>query len=182
MEEKENRPLTPKEKKFVEKYLLHLNASKAAEESGYSKKTCGQIGYQLLQRSSIQRAIQEAMERRAKRTEITADKVLKELARIAFSDISDYVTFEDGAVIIRDSSELTEDQTRCIAEVSDSTYKDERKRSFKLHDKVKAIDMALRHLGLYLDKSEVKLQGKLSFDEIIDLAEKKDGHDGQNQD
>lgn len=165
--------LTDKQERFIEEYLVDFNALQAAIRAGYSKDSAGAIGHENLNKPEISARIREAIEKRSKRTEITADNVLRELGRIVFSDIKDYLKFDNGEMVIKDSDDLTEDQSHCISEVTDSYYKEERKRSFKLHDKVKAIDMALRHLGLYLDKNEIKLQGKLTFDEIIDLAEQK---------
>lgn len=77
--------LTPKQARFVEEYLIDLNATQAAIRAGYSKKTAGQIGDQNLKKLHISKSIQEAQAKRSERTEITQDRVLQELARIAFS-------------------------------------------------------------------------------------------------
>ena len=68
--------LTAKQSRFVEEYLVDLNATQAAARAGYSAKTAEQQGYQLLQKTSVQQAIAEAMSKRSERTEITADQVL----------------------------------------------------------------------------------------------------------
>lgn len=78
--------LTPKQKKFIDEYLLDLNATQAAIRAGYSAKTANRIGPQLLVKSWISEEIQKAMQRREKRTEITVDRVVKELAAIALDD------------------------------------------------------------------------------------------------
>lgn len=82
--------LTPKQKNFIDEYLLDLNATQAAIRAGYSRKTANRIGPQLLVKTCIQEELAKAMQRRAKRTEITADRVLKELAAIALDDAADY--------------------------------------------------------------------------------------------
>ncbi|WP_213431657.1 terminase small subunit, partial [Paenibacillus dendritiformis] len=74
--------LTAKQKAFVQEYLIDLNATQAAIRAGYSAKTARKIGAENLTKPDIQKAIQEAMERREKRTEITQDRVLQELAKI----------------------------------------------------------------------------------------------------
>ncbi|WP_310715492.1 terminase small subunit, partial [Burkholderia multivorans] len=78
--------LSAKHQRFVDEYLIDLNATKAAERAGYSKRTAGQIGFELLKKPEIAEAISEAMKAREQRTGITQDRVLRELARIAFFD------------------------------------------------------------------------------------------------
>jgi len=79
--------LTDKQQRFVKEYLVDLNATQAAIRAGYSQKTAGSIGEENLRKPEIAAAIQEAMEARSRRTEITADRVLQELAKIGFADI-----------------------------------------------------------------------------------------------
>jgi phage terminase small subunit len=82
-------PLNEKQKRFVKEYLVDLNATQAAIRAGYSKKTAGSQGQRLLKNVEIQTAIQASATRRAQRTEITADRVVEELATVAFSRASD---------------------------------------------------------------------------------------------
>jgi len=81
------RDLTKKQKRFVDEYLIDLNATQAAIRAGYSEKTAYSTGQRLTKNAEIQSYIQERQESRQKRTEITQDKVLQELAKIAFADI-----------------------------------------------------------------------------------------------
>ena len=82
--------LTVKQERFVEEYLVDLNATQAAIRAGYSSKTAEQMGYQLLQKTSVQKALQEAIEERSKRTGITQEKVIEEIGKIAFAEAHDY--------------------------------------------------------------------------------------------
>ncbi len=75
--------LTEKQKTFVREYLVDLNATQAAIRAGYSQKRASELGYQLLQKTTVQQEIQKAMDARAKRTEITADYVLQGLKTVA---------------------------------------------------------------------------------------------------
>ena len=75
--------LTPKQTRFVEEYLVDLNATAAAKRAGYSEKTAEQQGYQLLQKSSVQRAVTKAKESRSERTGITQDEVIQGLKKEA---------------------------------------------------------------------------------------------------
>ena len=81
--------LTPKQQCFVNEYLIDLNATQAAIRAGYSEKTANRIGPQLLVKTCVSEAIQQARQELEKRTQITADLVLKELAAIALDDASD---------------------------------------------------------------------------------------------
>lgn len=71
------RQLTPKQQLFCEEYLCSLNATQAAIKAEYSEKTAEQLGYQLLQKTSVQKYIRQHKQDRANRTEITQDYVLK---------------------------------------------------------------------------------------------------------
>ena len=165
--------LTGKQKMFVLEYLVDLNATAAARRAGYSEKTAEIIGHENLRKPNIQAAIGEAQQKREKRTEITSDKVLQQLAKIAFGDIKDFVAFENArverdigedeegntiklikeysAVKIRPSDEV--DGT-LLAEVSET--KDGLK--IKRHDSLKALELIGKHLGMFTDK--VELTGK----------------------
>lgn len=79
--------LNPKQARFVAEYLIDLNATQAAIRSGYSEKTAYSQGQRLLKNAEAAKAIEKAMAKRSARTEITADRVLAELAKIGFSDI-----------------------------------------------------------------------------------------------
>lgn len=78
--------LTDKQKQFVNEYIVDLNATQAAIRAGYSQRTADRIGPELLGKTCVANAIQEAQQRREKRTEITADRVVKELWNIITAD------------------------------------------------------------------------------------------------
>lgn len=151
--------LSPKQNQFVSEYLVDLNATKAALRAGYSEKTAAQIGYKLLQRPDVQEAIQDARNAQEVRTQITSDKVLRELARIAFADASDYVKVVTlspkktvgvplGAVVLTPTEKLTADQKAAIASIEE-TQAGIRVRT---HDKVKALELLGKHLGIFTEK------------------------------
>ena len=76
--------LTAKQKRFRDEYLIDLNATQAAIRAGYSSKTANEQGARLLANVSVQEAIAKATAERSKRTGISQDRVIQELARIAF--------------------------------------------------------------------------------------------------
>lgn len=75
--------LTPKQQRFVEEYLIDLNATQAAIRSGYSEKTAYSVGHENLKKPEIQKAIQEAQESLSKKTQLTVDMVVKGLLKEA---------------------------------------------------------------------------------------------------
>lgn len=141
--------LTEKQARFVAEYLVDLNATQAAIRAGYSEKTAEVIGYENLRKPQIQEAIQVAMDARAKRTEITQDRVLQELAAIGFSRTTDFIRIDQmGHVILTPTDELTEDQQRAIAGIKDGKFGVE----LKLHDKLRALEKLGEHLGMFSGK------------------------------
>lgn len=158
--------LTDKQQSFIEEYLIDLNATQAAIRAGYNKKTARQIGAENLSKPVIQEAINAAMARRSKRTEITADKVLQQLAKIAFADIKDFVEFgpkeevvkelEDGTKIINIYPSVRikpSDQVdgSILAEVSEGRDGIKIKRN----DQVKALELLGKHLAIFNDKLDI---------------------------
>lgn len=85
--------LTAKQKRFVDEYLVDLNATQAAIRAGYSKKTASSIGDENLRKPDIQEYLQARMSEREERTEITQDMVLQEFWNIAIADANDLVEF-----------------------------------------------------------------------------------------
>lgn len=146
--------LTPKQERFVQEYLIDLNATQAAIRAGYSEKTARQIASRELSKVNVQEAIAAGMSARAERTQITQDRVLQEYARIAFSNMKDFASFGEDGVILKDLASMDDDAARCVAEVSESTSKDGGSIRFKLHDKKGALDSIARHLGMFTDKTE----------------------------
>ena len=180
--------LRPQQQDFVNEYLVDLNAKQAARRAGYSERTAEQQGYQLLQKPLVQAAIEVALLARSKRTQITADEVLKEWGLLAFADMRDYMEWDAGGVTLKASSELTEDQTRAISEIVE--YKTEKTSTVrvKLHDKRGALDSVAKHLGMMVDRSQhvtgspqeyaeaQVIQSKLrdmSLEELLDLRESR---------
>lgn len=79
--------LNDRQKRFCEEYLIDRNATQAAIRAGYSEKTAHSIGNENLKKPEIEKYITELKEKQSKRTEITADKVLRELGMMAFSEV-----------------------------------------------------------------------------------------------
>lgn len=181
--------LTAKQRAFVREYLIDLNATQAAIRAGYSEKTAGQVGAENLKKPEIATAISGAMDLRAKRTEITADRVMQELAKIGFADIRKAVTWQTSLITEEDnpeggdvavvknivtnnvqlvaSEDIDDDTAAAIAEISQNTNGG---LKIKLHDKRAALVDMGRHLGMFKDKVDVNLSGKIEAlpDEQLD--------------
>jgi len=143
-----------KHERFAAEYVIDLNATQAAIRTGYSEKTAGQIGFELLKKPEIQEAISAAMKARSERTEITADRVLKEIARLAFLDIRKAFN-ADGS--LKPIHELDDDTAAAIAglEVSEIRGEDGVStvlKKIRLSDKRASLELAGRHLQMWNDK------------------------------
>lgn len=147
--------MTKKQKRFVEEYLIDLNATKAAIRAGYSPKTANEQGSQNLAKLSIQAAIDKAMAERSRRTGINQDRVIRELAKIALVNPADVVDMDSATV----KPDANRDDTACIASVRIRTLfsKDGPviEREVKILDKLKALELLGKHLGLFTDKLKV---------------------------
>lgn len=166
--------LTAKQAAFVKEYLVDLNATQAAIRAGYSGRTAEKIGSENLHKPEIQDAIQAAMHQRSKKTEITAERVLEELARIAFADatkLARVVDGEDGPLVeLTPTSELSEAQRSAIAGIKQGKYGVE----IASCDKLKALELLGRHLAMFTDKTESKVDGVMKIElspELEGLAE-----------
>ena len=152
------RKLTPKQKRFVDEYLIDLNATKAAIRAGYSAKTAASIGEENLRKPEIQGALAERMKARSVRTEVTQDRVIAELAKIAFGDARDVMLWGPSGVKLLDSKTLTDDQAAQVAEVAERVSEAGVSLKLKTHDKVGALKLLGEHLGMF--RQRVELTGK----------------------
>lgn len=148
--------LTQKQQRFIDEYLIDLNATQAAIRAGYSVKTANEQGSQNLAKLSIQQAIAERMAERSKRTGVNQDRVVLELAKIAFVKMTDVV---DGNGKIK--ADATEDDLSCIESIkykhsdTDTGYSVE--REVKVGSKLKALELLGKHLGMWNDKLDVNI-------------------------
>jgi hypothetical protein len=106
--------LTSRQSRFIEEYLIDLNGKQAAVRAGYSAKSAEVQASRLLRNTAVQAAIGEAMQARSQRTEVTADRVVAELAKLAFADMRDYWP-RPGETI--DLHRLDEDRTAAVEEI-----------------------------------------------------------------
>ncbi len=136
--------LTDRQRRFVEEYLIDLKTGAAAIRAGYSPQSAETAGRRLRRLPHVRAAIEEAMAARSRRVGITQDRVVAELARIAFADMRDFADWDGQGVTLRAACDLTPEQTACVAEIVETPGKGVR---IKLHGKHQALAALTRHLG-----------------------------------
>lgn len=147
--------MTNKQARFVEEYLIDLNATQAAIRAGYSPNTAQEIGSENLKKPMIKAAVDAAMAERSTRTGVNQDRVVRELARIAFVKITD-VANSDGTI----KTDASDDDLACIESIkvkrsdNDTGYMFE--REVKLSSKMKALELLGKHLGMFSDKLNIE--------------------------
>jgi len=153
--------LTPKERVFVDEWLVDMNGTRAAIAAGYAPKHAKRTAHEVMQRPQVLAAIQAAQQARAKRTEITADRVLIELGRVAFFDPRKLLNADGSPKPI---NELDDDTAAAlagldIAEEWEGAGKDRKfvgyTRKVRIVDKNGALGLAMRHLGMLRDRTEI---------------------------
>lgn len=161
--------MTKKQKRFVEEYLIDLNATQAAIRAGYSPDTAGSIGAENLKKPEIKSRIDKAMAERSRRTGINQDRVLQELARIGFAKITDVVDPETAEI----RPDASEDDLACIQSIKIKPNEFGTEREVKLYDKKSALVDLGKHLGLFKEKME--LTGDMDLNITIDYGEDDTG-------
>lgn len=163
--------LSAKQRLFVHEYLIDMNATKAAIRARYSKKTADVQGCRLLRNAQVAILIKRAQKKREDRLEITADKWLRELALIKFSDITDYLQRDPktGRVQVRRFEEFPLGASRALESIEEKISLDGRSLKVKLHSKLEASRLIGQHLG-YLKDPKVEIPGLERA--IYELSEK----------
>lgn len=149
--------LTKKQKIFADEYLIDLNATRAykAAYPNVKKDESARVnGSRLLTNANVNDYIAERMKDREQRTEITQDKVLNELAKVGFANITDYVSTGKGFVEIKPTDQIPPEKLGAIAGIKEGANGIE----VKLNDKLKALELIGRHLGMFKDKMELSGQ------------------------
>lgn len=151
------RKLNRKQQQFVDEYLIDLNATQAAIRAGYSVNSARDIGCENLTKPNIQEAIAKAMAERSKRTGISQDRIVLELAKLAFVNANDLIDPEDASI----RAGASEDDLACIQSVKVKTMDGDKgtstEREIRLNDKMKALELLGKHLGMWNDKIDLNV-------------------------
>lgn len=155
--------LNERRKLFIKEYIIDFNAARAARSAGYSEKDSWREGYRLLKVPDIQEAIAKEFNKRLDKLDVDIDKIVTGLAKVAFSDIKDYVTFGPNGVFIKDCEGLD-----CAAVCEVQETKDSKK--IRLYDKIKALEILAKYKGMLIDTNKIVLPPEYTI--VKDLLSK----------
>lgn len=160
------RKLTAKQQRFVEEYLVDLNATQAAIRAGYSAKTANEQGSRLLANVSVAAAISDAQANRSIRVEVNADYVLQRLVEIDQMDVLDILTDDMSLKPVSEWPKVWRQYLSAfdLAEMFEGTGDDREMvgilKKIKWPDKVKNLELLGRHIGVQAFKERVEHTGK----------------------
>lgn len=162
--------LTPKQQRFVDEYLIDLNATQAAIRAGYSEKTAKEIGSENLTKPNIAKAIEEAQNKRAEQTQIDAAYVLRRLVEIDQMDVLDIM---DDQMKIRPVNEWPKVWRQYVVNLENLELSDGEGcfKKIKWPDKVKNLELLGRHVSVGAFKDKVEHSGKLEIQSLSDLMD-----------
>lgn len=164
--------LTPKQERFVDEYLTDLNATQAAIRAGYSQKTASRQAIELLQKTHVAAVVSERQKQISSETGITRNRIIQEMARLAFFNIKGLVDSEGNPKPIH---ELSDDVAAVIngidiAVIGNPDNQAAYVKKYKVPDKNKALENLSRILG-YMDRDNGnKDSAELLADAMNNLA------------
>lgn len=141
--------MTPKKQRFVDEYLVDLNATQAAIRCGYSRRTARQAGHRLLTDVDVAAEIAKRGAERAANVGITAERVMEELGRVAFSDLRDVVEWGEEGVTLKASKELSASAAAAVAEVGETVTEHGGTKRVKLHNKIDGLRLLGQRMGMF---------------------------------
>ena len=164
--------MTPLRQRFIDEYLKDFNAAAAARRAGYSGSSALQA-HRLLRAPAVAAALKARIEQYERRLELSADRVLDELVRIAFSDIRRYVRIENGRLALVPTAKLLPGESAAVARVVPGSERAGPR--IRLYDKRRALRALARHLGLYerrqfVDPQELNERAERLFARLLKEA------------
>ena len=145
---------SPMQLLFIERYMEHRSARRAAVEAGYADDR--NAGWRQLQNKKIVDEINRRKEAQRRRNELLEDEVLQEMAKLAFVDITDIVDFTGSELIVKNLSEIPEHVRPAIKKVTQTSGKYGDNIAIELHDKVGALEKLGKYLSMWVDRIEQK--------------------------
>ena len=162
--------LTPKQQRFVDEYLIDLNATQAAIRAGYSEKTAHSIGAENLIKPEVQKAIADANQNRQQRTTIDADYVLRRLVEIDQMDVLDIMDDKHSLLPLSEWPKVWRQYISNVEsiELSDG---DGFVKKIKWPDKVKNLELLGKHIAVGAFKEKVEHSGSITVSSVADLMD-----------
>lgn len=147
--------LNEKQKRFADEYLIDLNATQAAIRAGYSPRSAGEQASRLLKNAKVRAYIDERMAELSRRTGVNQERILRELARIAFVNAPDLINMEDATV----REDATVDDMAAIASVRVKVIPTENgqgiEREIRLADKIRALDLLGKRFAMWTERQQI---------------------------
>jgi len=184
--------LTDKQQRFVEEYVVDLNATQSAIRAGYSPDTAAEQACRMLTKVNIRKAVESLQREISNRLGLTAERVLTEMSYLGFSNMKDYMRIDNDGYPHLDFSGITREQAAALSEVTvyeyneggsrkvseeqdeeeaaESEGREVKRVKFKLHDKRAALVDLGRHMGLFKTASESEASVNADRDIVRGLA------------
>ena len=147
--------MTPKQERFVQEYLIDLNATQAAIRAGYSPRGAAVTGAKLLTNAKIQDAIQTKEAELSRRTGVSQDRVIRELCKIAFQNSGDFIDFQTGEI----RQGASREDLSCVSGVkvknTSTDTGESSEREVRTYDKIRALELLGKHFGMFTDRLRV---------------------------
>jgi phage terminase small subunit len=155
--------LTEKQKRFADEWLIDMNGTAAAIRAGYSPKSAEVTASKLLRNSKVRAYIDQRMAEHSRRTGVTQERIIRELARIAFLDPTQLVNMENAELL----DDASADDRAAIASVKVKTIPTQDgegvEREIRFADKIKALELLGKRFGMWIDKQQVDVQGAVQI-------------------
>jgi len=148
-----DKPLTDKQERFCQEYILDLNKTQAAIRAGYSESTAGAIGHENLKKPEILARVEELQRERSEALNVDMYFVLSKLVAMANVSPQDYYN-DQGE--LKPYNELTEAQKECISEIEHKKTEHTNTTKYKMWDRHKTLEMIAKHIGFYEKDNEQK--------------------------
>jgi len=185
-----------KHERVCQEYLIDLNQTEACKRAKYSAHTAAQQASRLFSNVKIQARIAELKAIREERTNVTQERVVKELAMLGFSDLKNYITIDKltGAIQAKGFEDMPPGESRALKSIKeDRAIKEDAngkgvtvydKVSFTMHDKIRALEILAKHLGMLVERHEMTGEegGPIQIQYVLVKPKKrKRGGDGKGE-
>lgn len=142
--------MTDQRKKFVDEYVKTRDPANSAIKAGYSARTAPQIAASLLKNDDVRESIDLRLTKISDKVDVSVEKILKELAAIAFTDRTELVSIDGGEVTIKNTNNLTDDAKKVISGIKQGKHGIE----INMFDKIKALELLGKHQKMFVDRTE----------------------------